>query len=118
MTRWPSKTTVVTSPNGIFNDMGSADFRETFLYVAGELNKFNLGYLHIMDGLAFGFHEKGSPMTLPEFRQVYKGIIMGNCGYSKEDAEERLATGNADLAAFGRPFINNPDYPNYTKSGE
>jgi N-ethylmaleimide reductase len=99
------------SPNGVFNDMGSEDFREIFLYAAGELNKFNLGYLHIMDGLAFGFHEKGEPMTLAEFRPIFKGCIIGNCGYTKETAEERLEEGVADMAAFGRPFITNPDLP-------
>jgi N-ethylmaleimide reductase len=97
------------SPNGIFNDMGSPDFRETFLYVAKELDVFNLGYLHIMDGLAFGFHEQGDPMTLDEFRNVYSGCIMGNCGYTKKDAQQRLENGEVDLAAFGRPFISNPD---------
>ena len=105
----PEQVGVRLSPNGVFNDMGSDDFRETFLYVAEALNKRNLGYLHIMDGLAFGFHEKGEPMTLAEFRRVYTGTIMGNCGYTREDAEQRIASGDADLAAFGRPYITNPD---------
>jgi N-ethylmaleimide reductase len=99
------------SPNGVFNDMGSPDFREIYLYAAKELNRMNLAYLHIMDGLAFGFHGKGEPMTLAEFKSVYKGLIMGNCGYTKESAEERLSKQEADLAAFGRPFITNPDLP-------
>ncbi len=106
-----NRVAVRLSPNGVFHDMGSPDFRETYLYVAKELNKLNLAYLHIMDGLAFGFHGNGEPMTLSEFRAVYKGIIMGNCGYTKESAEERIAKGEADLAAFGRPFISNPDLP-------
>ena len=107
---WPSQQVGVRlSPNGIFNDMGSEDFRETYIYVIKELEKLNLGYVHIMDGLAFGFHEKGTPMTLQEFREHYSGIIIGNCGYSKEDAEERINSGVADIAAFGRPFISNPD---------
>ena len=97
------------SPNGLFNDMGSDDFRQTFLYVATELNKLDLAYLHIMDGLAFGFHDKGAPMALAEFREIYKGVMMGNCGYTKEDAQQRLSSGVADLAAFGRPYISNPD---------
>lgn len=105
----PGKVGARISPNGVFNDMGSPDFRETFLHTAQTLNQFNLAYLHIMDGLAFGFHEQGDPMTLAEFRPVYDGIIMGNCGYSKEDAEERIQNGHADLAAFGRPYISNPD---------
>jgi N-ethylmaleimide reductase len=107
---WPSERVAVRlSPNGVFNDMGSKDFRETYLYVVKELQKLNLGYLHIMDGLAFGFHEQGEPMTLAEIREHYDGAIVGNCGYTKQDAEERIAGGLADLAAFGRPYITNPD---------
>ncbi len=105
----PSQVGVRLSPNGIFNDMGSDDFRETYLYVIKELNKLNLGYVHLMDGLAFGFHEKGEPMTLSEFRTFYEGIIIGNCGYSKDDAENKISAGEADIAAIGRPYISNPD---------
>lgn len=114
---WPAEQVGARiSPNGVFNDMGCDDFRELFLYVAAEINKFNLGYLHIMDGLAFGFHEKGEPMTLAEFRPVFKGTIIGNCGYTKEAAEERVAEGSADLIAFGRPYITNPDLPERFKN--
>jgi N-ethylmaleimide reductase len=109
---WPSdQVGARISPNGVFNDMGCDDYRELFLYVTKEINKLKLGYLHIMDGLAFGFHEKGEPMTLAEFRPLFKGIIIGNCGYTKETAEERIAEGNADIIAIGRPFITNPDLP-------
>jgi len=97
------------SPNGSFNDMGSTDYRETFLYVAGQLNRYGLAYLHVMDGLAFGFHGLGEPMSLAEFRGAYQGTLMGNCGYTQESAESRLQDGHADLVAFGRPFISNPD---------
>jgi N-ethylmaleimide reductase len=97
------------SPNGAFNDMGSPDYRETFLYIAKQLDSYGLAYLHIMDGLAFGFHDLGKPMTLGEFRAVSNAPIMGNCGYTQETAEAAIETGNADLIAFGRPFISNPD---------
>lgn len=107
---WPShRIGVRLSPNGVFNDMGSPDFRDIFLYTIKELNRLQLGYVHIMDGLAFGFHEQGEPMNLSEFRAAYEGVIMGNCGYTKQTAQERVAAGHADLAAFGRPFITNPD---------
>lgn len=107
---WPSERVGVRlSPNGVFNDMGSADFRETYLYTIQQLGKLNLGYVHIMDGLAFGFHEQGEPMTLAEFREHYKGVIIGNCGYSRDDAEQRIQEGVADIACIGRPFISNPD---------
>ena len=97
------------SPNGVFNDMGSPDFRETFSYVARQLDAFGLAYLHVMDGLAFGFHELGEPMTLSELRETFSGPLMGNCGYTKETAEAAIAAGSADLIAFGRPFLSNPD---------
>ena len=113
----PEQVGARISPNGVFNDMGCEDFRELFLYVAEEINKFNLGYLHIMDGLAFGFHEKGAQMTLAEFRDLYKGTIIGNCGYTQESAEERVAEGNADMIAFGRPYISNPDLVERFKHG-
>ena len=97
------------SPNGAFNDMGSSDFREQFLYVAEQLNQLGLAYLHVMDGLGFGFHELGTAMTLAEFRNVFSGPIIGNVGYDKETAENMIASGNAELIAIGRPFISNPD---------
>ncbi len=109
---WPAaKVGVRLSPNGVFNDMGADDYRETFTYVAQQLNALEIGYLHVMDGLGFGFHERGEPMTLAEFRALFDGMLMGNCGYEKESAETRIADGDADMIAFGRPFITNPDLP-------
>jgi N-ethylmaleimide reductase len=108
-TVFPGRIGVHISPNGIFNDMGSPDYRETFLFVAEQLNRHALAYLHVVDGLAFGFHGLGDPMTLREFREVFKGPLMGNCGYSKETAEAAIRSGHADLISFGRPFISNPD---------
>ncbi len=115
---WPARRVGVRlSPNGVFNDMGSADFRETYRYTAAQLDRLDLAYVHIMDGLAFGFHDCGEPMTLAEFRAIYHGTIIGNCGYTKQDAEQRLVDGVADLAAFGRPFITNPDLPERFRHG-
>ena len=97
------------SPNGSYNDMGSPDFRETFTYVVQQLNNYNLGYLHVLDGLDFGFHELGEAMTLAELRKIYDGTLMGNCGYDRADAELAIASRDADLIAFGRSYISNPD---------
>lgn len=97
------------SPNGVYNSMGSPDYRETFLYVAQQLNTYGLAYLHLLDGLAFGFHELGTPMTLAEFREVFDNPLMGNCGYTQAEAEAAIANGSADLISFGRPYISNPD---------
>jgi len=110
LTVWPANRVAVRlSPNGNFNDMGGPDFRETFTYVAAQLNAYGLAYLHVVDGLAFGFHEQGKPMTLPEFRAIFAGPLMGNCGYTQDTAEAAIAAGQADLIAFGRPYLSNPD---------
>lgn len=103
------RVAVRIAPNGAFNDMGSPDFREQFSYVARQLDEVGLAYLHVMDGLGFGFHEFGEPMTLREFRANFRGPLMGNVGYTQETAEAAIANGDADLIAFGRPFISNPD---------
>lgn len=107
---WPaSRVGVRLSPNGVFNDMGSPDYRETFIYAASELNRFGLAYLHVLDGVAFGMHPHGEPMTLSDIRAVFKGPLMGNCGYDRAAAETAIREGRADLIAFGRPYISNPD---------
>ncbi len=109
-TAWtPARVGVHISPNGNFNDMGSPDFRETFLYVAKQLNRRKIAYLHVVDGLAFGFHGLGAPMALKEFREVFEGPLMGNSGYTQETAEAAIRQRYADLISFGRPFISNPD---------
>jgi NADH:flavin oxidoreductases, Old Yellow Enzyme family len=89
--------------------MGSPSYREDFLYIAGQLNAYGLAYLHLVDGLAFGFHELGTPMMIGEFRDVFAGPLVGCCGYTQEQAETALSSQVADLIAFGRDFISNPD---------
>jgi len=105
------------SPNGNFNDMGSPDFRETFCHVCQKFEQLGGAFLHLMDGLDFGFHQLGLPITLKETRQWYNGVLIGNCGYTAELAEKRIRDGDADMIAFGRPFITNPDFPQRLKNG-
>jgi N-ethylmaleimide reductase len=115
---WPAnRVSVRLSPNGNYNDMGSEDYRESFTYFASQLDKVGLACLHVVDGLAFGFHELGEPMKLNEFRKVFSGPIIGNCGYTQETAETAIQEGNADLIAFGRPFISNPDLVERFRNG-
>lgn len=83
--------------------------RTPFLHAASQLDTYGLAYLHVMDGLAFGFHQLGSPLTLADFRGVFRSPLMGNCGYSQQTAEAAVAAGHADLIAFGRLYITNPD---------
>ena len=107
---WPaSRVGVRLAPNGIYNDMGSPDYREQFLHTIGQLDRLELAYLHLLDGLALGFHNLGTPFTLSEARQVYSGTLMANCGYTRESAEAAVSDGLAELVSFGRDYISNPD---------
>ena len=115
---WPAnRVGVRLSPNGALHDMGSPDFREQFTFVAGQLDRHGLAYLHVLDGLAVGFHDLGEPMSLAEFRKAFHGPLIGNCGYTKEAAERAIADGHADLISFGRPYISNPDLVERFRNG-
>jgi N-ethylmaleimide reductase len=96
-------------PNSAYNDMGSLDFRESFLDYAKRLSAMNLAFLDVIDGLAFGFHGLGKPLLLEDIRQVYDGLLLGGCGYTKETADKSIASGHVDMVAFGRLFMTNPD---------
>jgi N-ethylmaleimide reductase len=101
---WPAnRVGVRISPNGVFNDMGSPNFREQFTHVATMLDRCGIASLHVVDGLAFGFHKLGEPMTRGECRRVFSGPLMGNCGYTLESAERALAA-PAEMAAWYAPM--------------
>lgn len=106
-----SRVGVRLSPNGNFNCMGSSDNFDTFSYVIAELDKMNLGYLHLCDGLAFGYHEKCPVFRLYDARKLFSNCIIGSTGYSKDTAEGALGTGVVDMIAFGRITLSNPDLP-------
>lgn len=110
-TVWPSQQVAVRfSPNGVYNCMGSEDNYEAYSYYVSELEKRDLAFLEVLDGLAFGFHGKSKAFRLYDVRLAgYKGTLVGNCGYTKEKAEGALETGVADLITFGRLYLSNPD---------
>ncbi len=97
------------SPNGQFGGMGSEDNYDTFIYVMEELSTKGLGYLAIIDGTAFGTHDKDRLLTAKDAKTAFKGTVMANCGYTKDTAEEVLQSGNADFVSFGRPYLSTPD---------
>jgi len=104
-----SRIGVRISPNGVFGGMGSADNFDMFTYVATQLNAYGLSYLHVMDGLGFGFHNLCKAVTVFDLKKVFDGPIMVNVGLTKDSAEGMLRSGACDLAAFGRPYLSNPD---------
>jgi N-ethylmaleimide reductase len=104
-----SRIGIKLSPNGAFNSMGSDDNFEAFSYFVTQLNQIGVGYVQVVDGLGFGFHNKCKQFKLADARKCFDGIIMGNCGYEQLTAEGALNTGAADMISFGRALISNPD---------
>ena len=107
----PDRVGVRLSPSGTFNDVYDSDPRHTFGYVAAELNVYDLAYLHLVNALEQDLGHGGEVVPSSYFREIYKGTLMLNGGYDKERAAEAIRVGSADLIAFGKLFIANPDLP-------
>lgn len=92
--------------------MHDSDRRTTFSYLAQELNRFGLSYLHSMEPLDVDPPEKVVIQPVyPLFRSTFRGTLITNGGYNKARGEAVLASGKADLVSFGALFIANPDLP-------
>ena len=108
------KTGIRLSPVTPANDAFDADPQPLFDHVVRQLATMNLAYIHIIEGATGGPRDvDGSPFDYVALKAAYreaggKGAWMVNNGLDKVLAEKALADG-ADLVAFGRPFIGNPD---------
>ncbi|HSC66734.1 MAG TPA: alkene reductase [Cellvibrio sp.] len=112
---WDSKQVGLRlSPLNSYNSMIDSDPIGLISWLAKRLNDFNLGYLHLMRSDFFQA-QKGDVMT--PAREYYKGVLVGNMGYSAEEAAEAIATGKLDAVAFGSTFLANPDLPARFKVG-
>ena len=105
----PKRIGVRFSPFSTFNDMADSDPMTTFAAAIARANDAGLGYLHIVEG------EMGQSRNLPAGADIAKlhagfdGAYMANNGYDRALAIKTVETGAADLIAFGRPFLANPD---------
>jgi len=97
------------SPYGVASDMPPyPEIEKTYEYLAQQLNRMNILYVHIVDHSSMGAPEV--PVKIKSIiRNAFHGTIILGGGYTKERAETELQGGLADLISFGRPFINNPD---------
>jgi N-ethylmaleimide reductase len=108
------RTGIRLSPVTPANDAFDADPQPLFEYVVKHLAKLNLAYLHIIEGATGGARElPDRPFDYVALKAAYRaaggqGAWMVNNGYDKAMAEQAVKDG-ADLVAFGKPFIANPD---------
>jgi len=103
------KTGIRLSPYGVFNDMKPFEnIDNTYRQLATELGKLNLVYIHLVDHSSMGAPEV--PASIKQaIKDAFGGTIITSGGLDKVKAEEQLSAGIGHIAAFGRPFISNPD---------
>ncbi|MGN6829283.1 alkene reductase [Paucibacter sp. M5-1] len=105
----PGRTGLRLSPVTPVNDAGQdSDAQALFNHVAEQLAPLKLAFLHIIEGQTGGARDV-APFDYPAMRARFQGPWMVNNGYSREMALKAVAEGQADMVAFGRDFISNPD---------
>ena len=103
------RTAIRLSPYGVYNEMPHYDeIDATYTYLAHELNKIGIAYIHLVDHSSGGAPEV--PLSIKKaIRQAFRNTLILSGGYTLTNAERDVTSGFADLVAFGKPFISNPD---------
>lgn len=116
------RVAVRMTPMGRFMGMGDATPEATFGHIVDSLNAWNLAYLHLVEPAIIGTvrDENFDPRwdaIINQLRVEYRGVLMLAGGYDGATAERALACDRADIIAFGRLFIANPDLPSRLLNG-
>jgi N-ethylmaleimide reductase len=112
----PERVGVRVSPLGTLNDIRDADPEATFGTIAAMLDSRGLAYLHVVNPALAEVERRVPPdpraLRMVELmRREYHGRLILAGGFDHHTAEEWLEAGRADLIAFGRRFLANPDLP-------
>lgn len=110
------RTGIRIAPVSPANGVSSSDPQAQFNYLVERLDALGLVYLHVIEG-ATGGPRDVAPFDFDALRHRFSNAYMANNGYDLALAKARLAAGKADLFAFGRPFIANPDLVERLKTG-
>jgi N-ethylmaleimide reductase len=111
------KVGIRLSPYGVFNDMPLHDeIDAAYTWLAGRLDAAGLAYVHLVDHSVMGAPPVDAG-TVRAIRGAVSRTLILSGGYDRERAERDLLAGRADLVAFGRPFIANPDLPRRMAEG-
>lgn len=111
-----ARTGIRISPVSPANGISCSDPQAQFDYIVDQLNILDIVYLHVIEGATGGTRDV-APFDFDSLRRHFKNTYIANNGYSLDLAASRLAEGKADLFAFGRPFIANPDLVDRLKTG-
>lgn len=99
------------SPISTANDIDDSNPEPLFTHAVQQLAKRDIGFLHIVEGMTGGPRTPGRPtdFDLDKLRRLFPNTYIANNGYTRELAIEVRAQNRADLIAFGKNFISNPD---------
>jgi N-ethylmaleimide reductase len=106
------KVGVRVGPSGTFASMHDSDPIALFSYAAEQLNKLGIAYLHIIEPRIKGaieIEEGLEPVAAQHLRKIFKGTIIAAGGFDFEKGNAIIENDTADLVAYGRHFIANPD---------
>ena len=104
-----ARTGLRLSPVTPVNDAGQdRDAQTLFNHAVEQLAPLKLAFLHLIEGQTGGPRDV-APFDYAALRSRFHGAWMVNNGYTREMALDTVASGAADLVAFGKPFISNPD---------
>jgi N-ethylmaleimide reductase len=111
------KTGIRLSPYGVASDMPFyPEIDATYKYLAEQLNKLGIVYIHLVDHSAMGAPPVSNDLK-KIIRNTFKNSLILSGGYNFEKAENDLKENKGELVAFGRPFLNNPDLVERFKNG-
>ena len=98
------------SLNGMFGITMDEDTIPTFEYIIKKLNDYDLAYIHLSEPFTDVSDISYAVKNIAKhFRPLYNGTLMINAGFDQESGNKVIEEGNADLVAYGKPFISNPD---------
>ncbi|WP_036154407.1 alkene reductase [Maribacter forsetii] len=98
------------SLDGMFSITMDEETIPTFEYIIKKLNDYNLAYIHLSEpftdvsDISFAIRD-----IAKHFRPLYNGTLMINAGFDQESGNKVIEEGNADLVAYGKLYISNPD---------
>uniref|UniRef100_A0A2P2JB83 NADH:flavin oxidoreductase/NADH oxidase N-terminal domain-containing protein n=1 Tax=Rhizophora mucronata TaxID=61149 RepID=A0A2P2JB83_RHIMU len=99
-----NKVGIRLSPYANYMEAGDSNPEALALYMANALSKFGIVYIHVI-------RSRYKTQSVLQMRNAFKGTFIAAGGYNRDDANKAIAENHADLVAFGRLFLANPDLP-------
>ena len=108
------------SPSSTYGSMSDSDPQATFGYVTAELDRLGIAYLHVVEPRVMGTEDVAhgeAAIGAQHLRKKFSRTLIAAGGFIPASAEAIVTFGDADLVAFGRHFIANPDLPERIRQG-